>query len=505
MHSAKHVSIWIALATFTATAWSQHAAPSGPDVRLGMPVPLLGGTPVQRPTFKPLAPPRVVRAAASSEIEPRKFVLAMNESGLIHLAAASSPSEPASEKPMWLPEPTAPLSRVVSETIFLADGPGLPLLGRNSGMDNRLYASAEWLVWWTRGMQLPPLVTTASPFDPEATRGALGFGSTRLLYGDDSVLQQARSGARFTVGYQFDPCGMCSIEASYFFLGRIDENAGFTSDQFPVLARPFFNLNTGQQDRQLVASPGIAPGDFIRASGAIGVETSTSLMGAEVNLRRQLCCGCDGWNVKALAGYRYLRLSDHVTIGENIVALQDIPINPPGVPIFAGDRISVFDSFNSRNRFHGGQFGASVATQRDRWTFEGSAKLAIGATQQTVTIDGGQQIASANRQLNFVGGLYALPSNIGTHSQTRIGFVPEVGVKVGYNVTENIRVFVGYDFLYWTNVLRAGDQIDQALDVNLVPNSGGPFPLANQVRPRVPFQTTSYWAQGVSAGLLFRY
>jgi hypothetical protein len=124
---------------------------------------------------------------------------------------------------------------------------------------------------------------------------------------------------------------------------------------------------------------------------------------------------------------------------------------------------------------------------------------------QSVDIDGSQQIASANRQLNFVGGLYALPSNIGHHSQTRIGFVPEVGVKFGYDVRPNLRVFVGYDFLYWSNVLRAGDQIDPVLDANQIPNAGGPFPPANQVRPRVPFQTTSYWAQGVSAGLLFRY
>jgi len=38
-----------------------------------------------------------------------------------------------------------------------------------------------------------------------------------------------------------------------------------------------------------------------------------------------------------------------------------------------------------------------------------------------------------------------------------------------------------------------------------VPNSGGPFPPASQVRPRVPFQTSSFWAQGVNAGVLIRY
>jgi hypothetical protein len=53
--------------------------------------------------------------------------------------------------------------------------------------------------------------------------------------------------------------------------------------------------------------------------------------------------------------------------------------------------------------------------------------------------------------------------------------------------------------------VRPGDQIDQVLDLNQVPNSGRPFPPANQVRPVVPFQVSSYWAQGVNAGVLFRY
>src|SRR5262249_38489401 len=137
---------------------------------------------------------------------------------------------------------------------------------------------------------------------------------------------------------------------------------------------------------------------------------------------------------------------------------------------------------------------------------ETGVKCAFGVTHQSLDIDGGQRIASINGQVQtFRGGLLALPSNIGHFSQSRFAVVPELNLKFGYNLTENVRVFVGYDFLYWSNVLRPGDQIDLALDANAVPNSGAPFPAAGQVRPVVPFRTTGYWATGMNAGIEIRY
>ena len=69
------------------------------------------------------------------------------------------------------------------------------------------------------GFSLPPLVTTASPTDPERTRGALGFGTTQLLFGNGLTSQGPSSAHRFTLGYNLDPCGLCAIEGTFFFLG----------------------------------------------------------------------------------------------------------------------------------------------------------------------------------------------------------------------------------------------------------------------------------------------
>jgi Putative beta barrel porin-7 (BBP7) len=76
---------------------------------------------------------------------------------------------------------------------------------------NRFYVSGEYLGWWTKGSQLPPLLTTASgpePADPAlnlpARTGALGLPNTQVVYGNNNVSNDFRSGARIMAGYWFD-------------------------------------------------------------------------------------------------------------------------------------------------------------------------------------------------------------------------------------------------------------------------------------------------------------
>lgn len=365
---------------------------------------------------------------------------------------------------------------------------------------NRFYVRGEALLWTARGFRVPPLVTTASPADPELTRGALGFGSTTVLLGDTRLAGGFRPGARVTAGWNCDPCGVWSVEGSFFFLSRRDTDSNFTSDQSPVLARPFFNVNTGMQDRNLATTP--LNGVFA-STGSIRVDASSELWGAELNARRLLCfgdCFGDCFRVTGIVGFRYLDLQDRLSVVEDVNVITSPPPFAPGL------RGTITDEFATSNRFYGGQVGIDSEWRRGKWTVEGRAKVALGATCQTVDIDGRQRLVFPGGNVqNFSGGLFALSSNIGHHRQTRFAVVPEVGFKVGYDLTSNVRVFAGYDFLYWSSVLRAGEQTDPGLDANLIPNSGAPFPPANQVRPRVPFQTSGYWAHGASVGFEIRY
>jgi hypothetical protein len=111
------------------------------------------------------------------------------------------------------------------------------------------------------------------------------------------------------------------------------------------------------------------------------------------------------------------------------------------------------------------------------------------------------------------GGLLALSSNIGHFSRDRFSVVPELGLTVGYNITCHMRVFVGYNFLYMSNVLRPGDQIDPILDARKIPNfvklaptsAAATSTLPISVHPTVPFNEANFWAQGVNCGLEFHY
>jgi hypothetical protein len=366
----------------------------------------------------------------------------------------------------------------------------------------RFYASAEYLLWWTKGFRVPPLVTSGTGAVPQDFRGILGSPDTTTLFGNSRTSSGPSSGGRFYAGYNLDPCGLCAIEGGYFFLGNKNDRFNAAGGE---LSRPFFNINTGMQDRELTSSPGTAPGDVFALNGAITVQARSSLQGAEANVRKLCCMDCN-YRLSALAGFRYLDLNEGLLIQENVTSLKAIP----GFDIFnPGNNIVVTDEFNTRNRFYGGQVGLDGVLQRGRWFVGGRAKLALGVTDQSINIAGSQVVTTpAGGVTTFNGGLLALPSNIGHFSQSRFTFVPEVGMRVGYNVTDNIRVYVGYDILYWSSVVRPGDQVDLTLNVNQIPNfSANPVfsPPSTNVRPVVPFRTSDYIAHGINAGLEIRY
>ena len=65
-----------------------------------------------------------------------------------------------------------------------------------------------------------------------------------------------------------------------------------------------------------------------------------------------------------------------------------------------------------------------------------------------------------------------------------------VRVSVGYQVTENLRLALGYTFLYASTVVRPGDQID---------------PVSGAGDPAFAFHGTDFWAQGLDAQVEVRY
>jgi hypothetical protein len=371
--------------------------------------------------------------------------------------------------------------------------PGFDAVGRVGGC-SRWYVEGEYLLWWTRGTTLPPLITTSSP----QFFGIPGQGDTRVVLGGDSFGDTFTTGGRMTLGRWFGDGECRGIEARIFVLNEINSTFITSSNEFPVLARPFFNVNTPMGPfSEVVADPA-------RGVGGVAVNQEHSLWGAEVNYRRFLCGnGCR--RVDALVGYRYLGMKDQLSITENFVSNGSNPTLVGGVPVAVG---VVNDTFRTENHFHGGQIGLMGTLTRGRWTIDARATVAFGNLTQKAEITGSQTLGLANGAVaTFPGGLLALPgANMGSYTQNQFSVVPEVGFNVGYQLTSRMRVFVGYNFLYIGNALRPEGLIDQGIDVARIPNfpAGGATPLAFP-RPAPQFNLSDYFVQGISFGLEFRW
>ena len=371
----------------------------------------------------------------------------------------------------------------------------------------QFYVKGEYLLWWTKADHVPVLATTGPPtINTTSTTvggvtttttslvgGLPGQPGTRVLFGGGDLDHPVQSGMRLTAGCWLDMWDDDALEVSAFWLPQQAKQFHASSDQTPVIARPFIDETTGTQQAQFTAFPGL----FI---GRYDLNAPTDLWGIDANLRCRICCDHTCWGsyrIDLIAGARYIDLEESLSIEENVQFLSN-----PLLPAYERGRTDqVVDRFGTRNQFAGGQVGVTGEIVHGPWSVDFRAKVAIGDTVQDIDIAGSQTLPDPSGR---VGGLLAESSNIGKHERDRFSVVPEIGLDLGYQVTDNIRGFVGYNFLYWTNVVRPGQQIDTVIDSNLIPNFPAPVPSPAN-RPAVLYKESDYWAQGLTVGLEFRY
>jgi len=359
--------------------------------------------------------------------------------------------------------------------------------GRGCCFGNRWYGSAEYLLWFIRGQPLPPLLTTGPVTDMPP--GALGQPGTQVLFGNTSLANNPYSGLRLRGGWWLNDNHGLGIDLGGFILGGNVNRFSDTSFGNPFLARPFFNVLTGAQSIEAVATPNGLTGTFSAVN-------TFFLYGAEANLRRNLLCGCN-WYVDGFIGWRLLGLNESLKAQENLAVAAS---TNRGLP--AGSTFVVTDKFGTTNLFNGGQIGAIAEYRLGRWFVDLRTSVGVGGTMQHVSINGTTlSQAPGGAPVLAQGGLLAQSSNIGSYTRGITSLIEEVGVNVGYQFTNHIRGFVGYNFLYWNNVVRPGNQIDLGVNPNLIPPStaGGP------ARPAFDFHSSDFWVQGVTFGLDIRW
>ena len=374
-------------------------------------------------------------------------------------------------------------------------GPGMGPFGR--GCFGGLYVRPEYILWGTKGADLPALVTTSPDDTDQNDAGVLGVAGTEILFGGESMGSNLRSGGRLIFGWWFDPCRRLGVEGEYVALRNESDNFRAESDAegLPILGRPFFDIVDGEENASLTAFPDLT-------AGQIEADVQTRFQGAGVRAIYNLACGdgcgtscitccpvATGYRFDAIVGYRFLRVDDRVSVVENATSLDT------GLP----GSFFIRDLFESENQFHGIDLGTSMSLCKGCWSLDILSKIALGNTASRIVVDGSTVITENQQSETFTGGILAQRTNIGTRSFDEFAVAPELGVNIGYQLNACWRATLGYTFIYLSRVARAGDQIDRDLNPNLFPPED---PVATtHLRPEFNVQYTDFWAQGLTVGI----
>ncbi|TWT75433.1 BBP7 family outer membrane beta-barrel protein [Allorhodopirellula solitaria] len=362
--------------------------------------------------------------------------------------------------------------------------------------------SAEYLMWWQDGMSLPPLASTGRL----SSRDPLANGS--ILYGGNDVITDNLNGGRIDFGFWFDECHTWGIGAGGFGLDRSTSSFAGGSQNDP-LVRPIITVLPSSDPNMDELSEAVALVNYSQVdhTGTLNIDVDSQLSGWNIYLRHfriaeQGCthagpCSCPTrWCSRSehRLGFRSVELDEGIAIDSNVMVAGAGPGDGPLT-------FALQESFRTRNQFNGIDFGWHHSRSIGYWNFDLGIQLGVGNIKQSVQIAGSTVINGTSPALN--GGLLALNSNIGNYERNEFAVLPEFNAKMGYQLTDHLRATFGYTFLYMSNVVRPGDQIERIIDQSQVPNANAPTPTG--MFPRFAFDNTDYWAQGLNFGLNYRW
>lgn len=327
--------------------------------------------------------------------------------------------------------------------------------------NNQWFGSAEWLMWYRRGQNLPVLAseTLAIP-----------------LFGGERLGEEGESGGRFSIGRWFDRQETQGI--AFRFWGTNKENFGFSAPgNSPItIARPF--NNNGVPAQQVIINP-LLPD----ASEFLNIQLESEVYGGDVSLKRLWFRGLGG-RVDLLYGYQYFRLNESLEIDSRaVLAAAEIPPN---------SSIDMGELFDIENEFHGGHLGISTHYGEGRWIVDGQFKLGLGSLKRsaTLTATSVSEIPPA-APVTTQEGLLITATNRGATSESTFAVSPELNLNLGYRLNRNMDFTVGYTYLGMSDVLQVWRTIDTTVD--------------GVTRPARNFSHDNYWVQGLNLGVTFNY
>ena len=370
-----------------------------------------------------------------------------------------------------------------------------PMLGSGSS----LTGTSGSRFWFEGGYQagfirdLPTPATLATRGGAFAVRGAPGVSA--VLGGGNTDIGTL-SGARFTGGFWLDSNRSFGLEASVFFLAEKSDSMS-VSGNGAALSRPFFDTSIQAQNVRILNLPG-------QVSGSVSTEVKSLLVGADVGPVIRVI-ETEMITLDQLLYFRYLRLEETQNVTDTV--------SPVGGAItFRGQSfrnasaaVSVRDSALAINNFYGGGAGLRLGINPGRFSATLSGKIAVGGTSQSLRLDGSTSLTGTGNDQTAAGGLLIPGSSNGRYNQTRLTYMPEFGAKVGYQITQSLGVYVGYNFLYMNDVGRPGNNFTNSVNPTQLPSSqnfGVPFgPAAGAVQ----LQNSDFWMHTVGVGMNLKF
>jgi hypothetical protein len=368
----------------------------------------------------------------------------------------------------------------------------------DSDFGPRTWISIDHLLWWTKDGPTPELVTTGPLTAP--VPGAVNHPGTGVLFGGSDLDYHTFSGLRLRGGVWLSHDDSLGVEASYFTLERRSVAFAFASDAggVPLIARPALNAVTGTETVYLDSLAGLI-------AGGVGVTSTSRLQGYEINLVTGACRSASA-RFDLLVGFRALDLNEDLQIEDHVRPLTSGFLTFRGAAIAPPSSLTDFDRFHTSDKFYGGQLGGRLGWRAGPLETTLTGKLALGVTQELVTIDGVSTLLTPGAPpLTVPGGILAQTTNIGRHFHDHFALVPEVGLDVGYALSPHWQVHGGITGFYWNRVARAGDQIDRRVNPFLVPTDPSFGAGTGPARPALNFHQSDFWAYGLNFGLEFRY
>lgn len=356
----------------------------------------------------------------------------------------------------------------------------------------QIWGGLDYLLWWMTPNPIsgPELVTRGSWND--SAPGAVGQTNTVIVGPAPDIQYGGFSGGKLTLGGWLDFDQSIGLEftgilmeqrsyGAYYEGGSLTNNQIFTNPTKALL--PYQGTNAiGQWSTAAT----------LKQAGVVLPPTNNYMLSSNLQMWSGDISGIANWgrsetqSFDVLFGFRQMQVQEGLSLkGQS--SYYDSPnsqyVTQTGV-----------DAIASTNGFYGAQIGGKISEQFGFLKLDVVTKFAMGATVQNINFTGTNTVTTLAGATTTPGYVYTQKSNLGLHNATRFAVLPDIMVKLGLPITENLHMGMGYSFMYLSSVARTGNQLDPYINA-----------AANPAHPIANMGNNGIWAQGVLFSAEWKY